>query len=202
MNHRTIFGGVVAMLLAATYALPVSGQSVGSWTWNLQYSTVLGTGTTADYAGGFSWRGVTVDAERVLSDNLTVGLTSGWHVLNDKGSGTLQSAAGAITGTAFRYVNSIPILLTGNYFLGQNGAARPFLGVGAGTYWIENRTEAGIFAVEDTNWHLGFMGEAGVVLTGMGSSDVTLSARYNWGLEANDIERQYFTFSIGYVVEP
>ena len=200
MNYRTIFGGVVALLLATVLAQPVSAQRAGQWMWNAKYSTVLGMGTTADYAGGFSWRGATFDVERAQSDNLTIGLTFGWHVLDEKESGTQVFDGGAITGTAFRYVNSAPILLTGNYFLGDRGSVRPYLGVGAGTYWIENRTEAGVFAVEDSNWHLGLMGEAGLAIPRPGGTSLTLSARYNWGLETNDIERQYWTFSLGYSV--
>jgi outer membrane protein W len=200
MNHRTIIGGVVALLLAATFVQPVSAQRAGQWMWNAQYSTVMGMGETSDFAGGFSWRGATFDIERGLSEQASLGITFGWHVLDEKNAGTSVFDEGAITGTAFRYVNSAPILLTGNYFMGQRGSARPYLGVGAGTYWIENRTEAGIFAVEDSNWHLGFMGEAGIAIPRPGGTSLTLSARYNWGLETNDTERQYWTFSIGYSV--
>jgi outer membrane protein W len=108
----------------------------------------------------------------------------------------LTSSSRAISGTAFRYVNSMPLLLTGNYYLGQSGGTRPFLGVGAGTYWIENRTEAGTFLLEERIWHVGLMGEAGIVIR-RPNRTVTLSARYNWGLEKEDIEQTYLTFSIG-----
>ena len=30
------------------------------------------------------------------------------------------------------------------------------------------------------------------------SRTVTLSARYNWGLETNEVEYTYFTFSVGF----
>jgi outer membrane protein W len=157
----------------------------------------MGMGTTAEYAGGFSWRGATFDIEKATSDAFTVGITFGWHVLDEKNAGTEQFDGGAITGTAFRYVNSAPILLTGNYFLGSRGSVRPYLGAGFGTYWIENRTEAGIFAVTDSNWHLGVLGEAGLAIPRPGGTSLTLSARYNYGLETNDTERQYWPFSLG-----
>jgi outer membrane protein W len=200
MNHRTIFGGVVALLLAATLAQPASAQRPGQWMWNAQYSTVMGMGDTSDFAGGFSWRGATFDIERGVSDQASIGLTFGWHVLDEKNSGTSVFDQGAITGTAFRYVNSAPILVTGNYFLGSRGSARPYLGVGAGTYWIENRTEAGIIAIENSNWHFGLMGEAGIAIPRPGGTSLTLSARYNWGMKTNETERQYWTFSLGYSV--
>ena len=46
----------------------------------------------------------------------------------------------------------------------------------------------------------GVLGEAGLAIPRPGGTSLTLSARYNWGLEANDTERQYWTFSLGYSV--
>lgn len=203
MTYRKLFGGVVSLLLAAAFAQPVAAQSAGSWAWNLQYSTVLPSGdATTSYTDGFSWRGATIDMRRFSNDQLAVGLSVGWHVMDEKESGTFQLENGAVTGTAFKYVNAVPVLATATYFAGSPRGPRPFLGGGAGTYYVKNRTEAGIFAVDDSNWHLGFMAEAGVLIPrpdGIGDgTGLTLSARYNWALKSNDIERQYFTFSVGF----
>ena len=197
MNYRQIMGGAAALLLIVIMVQPVSAQRAGSWTTTWWYSTVLGVSDTKDFVGGFSWRGVSLDVDRALTDDFTLGGSIGWHVLSEKNTGTGEFDAGAITGTAFRYMNSMPLLLSANYYLGQSGGTRPFLGVGAGTYWIENRTEAGVFLVEESIWHFGLMGEAGIVIR-RPSRTVTLSARYNWGLEKNDIEQTYLTFSVGF----
>jgi len=197
MNYRQIMGGATALLLIATMVQPVSAQTAGSWTTTWWYSTVLGVRDTKDFVGGFSWRGVSLDVDKALSNNFTLGGSVGWHVLSERNSGTGEFDAGAITGTAFRYMNSMPLLLDANYYFGQPRGSRPFLGVGAGTYWIENRTEAGVFVVEDRIWHFGLMGEVGIVIR-RPSRTVTLSARYNWGLKKNDVEQTYLTFSVGF----
>ncbi len=197
MTTNRVLGTVAALLVSISLASPASAQR-GDWLWDFQYSTVLGTGDTSDFADGFSWRGATVGVQKVLGPGLSVGLQSGWHVLSEESSGTLQFPGGAITGTAFRYVNSIPVLLTGDYRFQTGGEIQPFLGAGIGTYWIENRTEAGVFAIEDSNWHFGLMGEAGLAWIRPNDTAFTLAARYNWGLESNGIERPYFTFSVGY----
>jgi len=122
MNHRKIFGGVAALLLFASVAQPVSAQRVGRWMFNGQYSTVLGVEETADFAGDFSFRGVTIDVKRVQSENLALGVTFGWHVLDEQAvEGTNVFPAGAITGTRYKYVNSVPILAIANYYLGSAG---------------------------------------------------------------------------------
>ena len=197
MKNRQIAGGAAALLLFVIMAQPVSAQRAGRWTTTLWYSTVMGVSDTKDFAGDFSWRGFSMDVEQALTDDFTVGINTGWHVLSEKSQGTGQFDSGAISGTSFRYMNSVPLLLSANYFAGQQGGTRPFLGVGGGTYWIENRTDAGVFRVEDSNWHFGLMGEAGIVIR-RPSRTLTLSARYNWALEKNDIEHTYLTFSIGF----
>ena len=80
MNYRTIFGGVVTLLLAVTFAQPVSAQRAGDWMWNAKYSTVMAMGTTSDFASGFSWRGATFDIEKATSDNFTIGVTDRVHL--------------------------------------------------------------------------------------------------------------------------
>jgi len=194
--NRQIMGGAAALLLIVVMVQPVSAQRAGRWSTTWSYSTVLGVSDTKEFADGFSWRGMSLDIHKALTDDFTVGGSFGWHVLSDKNSGTAEFDAGAITGTAFRHVNSVPLLVSANYHLGQPGGTRPFIGVGAGTYWIENRTEAGGFVLDDSKGHLGRMGEAGIVIR-RPSRQITLSARYNWGLETNDVEQTYLTFSVG-----
>ena len=119
-------------------------------------------------------------------------------MLSDQDSGTFVFDSGAITGDSFRSMNSVPILVSGNYYLSEPEGTRPFLGAGAGTYWIKNRTEAGVIRLEESNWHLGLMGEVGIVIK-RPSRTFMLSARYNWALENNDIEATYLTFSVGLI---
>jgi len=196
MNFRQMMGGAAALLLIATMVQPVTAQRPGRWATSWWYSTVVGVGDTNDFVSGFSFRGASLDVEKALTEDLTLGVSTGWHVLSDEDSGTFVFDGGAITGSSFRSMNSVPLLVTGNYYLSEPGGTRPFLGAGAGTYWIKNRTEAGVIRVEESNWHLGLMGEAGIVIR-RPSRTFMLSARFNWALENNDIEATYLTFSVG-----
>ena len=196
MNYRQMMGGAAAILLIATMVQPVSAQRPGRWTTTWWYSTVLGVADTKDFVGGLSWRGLSLDVEKALTDDFTLGGSTGWHVLADDGAGTVTFDAGSITGTSFRSMNSVPLLVTGNYYLAEPEGTRPFLGAGAGTYWIKNRTEAGVIRLEEDNWHLGLMGEVGIVIV-RPSRTFLLSARYNWALEKNNFEQTYLTFSVG-----
>jgi len=199
MDYRKIMGGVAVLLITLATVQPAWAQSPGEWATNLAYSPVMGLGDTKDFIDGLSWRGLTLDFEKGITDSFTIGGTAGWHVLADESSGTSRFEGGAATGTAFRYMNSVPLLVTATYFAGRPGMTRPFIGVGAGTFWVENRTDAGVFFSEESNWHPGLMGEAGVSME-RPDGTMTLSARYNYALETNDVEHTYLTFSVGFTV--
>jgi outer membrane protein W len=199
MTYRRILCGVAVVLLTVVSAEPVAAQRPGEWATSLAYSPVMGLGETKDFIDGLSWRGMTLDFEKGVTDSFTIGGSAGWHVLADESSGTSKFEGGAATGTAFRYMNSVPLLLTANYFAGRAGTTRPFIGIGAGTFWVENRTDAGVFFSEESNWHPGLMGEAGVSIQ-REDGTMTLSARYNYARETNDVEHTYLTFSVGFTM--
>jgi hypothetical protein len=198
MNLRATTMPAILAMSALSFAQHAAAQTPGGWTWSSQYSTVLGIGDTGDFAGGFSWRGATVDLEYAVGNDLTLGGAAGWHVLSEGAQGTRVLEQGSITGSAWSYVNAVPILFTGTWFMGPRDGSRTFLGAGAGTYWVENRIDAGTFTFEDSNWHLGLMAEAGALIP-RSVGAIELSARFHWAMENSAPSRTYMTFSIGYV---
>lgn len=192
---------LLALVLILTTTTPLEAQDVSGWSLNAQYSAVLPIGeATQAFADGLSWRGATIDIERRAGRHVSLGASFGWHVLAEENTATSVLPDGALSGRARRYVNSVPMLLSLNLLMGSPGGVRPYIGGGAGTFWIENRTETSGRTVDRTNWHLGVIGEAGVILPRPGGSSVTLSARYNKAFETNGVEREYLTFSLGYLL--
>ncbi|MEJ2540684.1 MAG: outer membrane beta-barrel protein [Gemmatimonadota bacterium] len=193
---RWAFGLLLASLSSVA---PAEAQQLGRWQVIPHYSTVLPVGSaTTDYADEFSFRGATLDLVRIARERVRVGVSAGWHVLSDETSGTEVFPEGAFTGTVRRYVNSVPILAVGSYHFGDRWGPQPFLGAGLGTIYAGNRATSGIFTVENNNWHLGFMAQAGIALPRPGGATWTLDARYYQAVESGGIERQYVTFSLGY----
>jgi CubicO group peptidase (beta-lactamase class C family) len=152
---------------------------------------------TREFAGGFSWRGGTIDIARGATDHVTIGASFGWHVLSEENTGTSVFPDGAISGRALRHVNSVPLMVTGTLALGSRDGIQPWFGVGGGTVWIESRTESGALAAEDVKWHRGAMGEVGLRIPRESGATITLSARYQRAFETNGLEREYMTFSVG-----
>lgn len=187
-----------AFVTTTMLVTPVSAQRAGRWTLGPRYSVVLPTGqSTRNFADGLSFRGGTLDIERGVSDRAAVGLSLGWHVLTETNASTSTLPDGAVSGSALRYVNAVPLLATASLALGSRSGLQPWFGVGGGTAWVENRTETGLLRTEATNWHPAAMGEVGLRIPRGGGRTLTAGVRYQRAFDSNAVEREYLTFSLG-----
>jgi hypothetical protein len=85
---------------AAALVVGVTGEArAQDWFWGGTYSMSMPLSNTKDFNGNFSFRGVAIEGRKVLNENATVGLSFGWHVMNDTQEGTVQLENGAISGT-------------------------------------------------------------------------------------------------------
>jgi outer membrane protein W len=166
----------------------------------INYSLSLPVGETRDYINSFSWRGVNIEGKYFLNDNMTLGWSGGWNVLYKSESGEFTDGTRTRTGTQYRYLNSIPFLLTFDYFLNEDGEIQPYLGVGMGTYWIEQKTTMGLFSSTTDNWHFGLAPEVGVIIPVNIQSNFYVSLRYNNAFAANEsINYGYLGFNVGFL---
>jgi len=182
------------------------------WWWGITYqmsasSNLPGSSDSdVNFVEDFSFRGVGIDARYLpgRDANHSFGFTVGWNVLNEKNEfgtdrNTISLPNADITGTQLRYLNAVPIMGNASYYMGDRGGIRPYVGVNAGTYYIERRVDIGVSAVVEDNWHFGWAPEAGVVVP-MGRPDVALLAnvRYNWAFSAGGTgDQKYWGFNIG-----
>ncbi|MCD4735620.1 MAG: hypothetical protein K8R53_06220, partial [Bacteroidales bacterium] len=98
-----------------------------------------------------------------------------------------------------RYINSYPFLVTAHYYLGDYDASRAFLGAGVGAYRIIQRTNVGIYGIEDKNWHFGISPEAGIILPVSFETSLFVSLKYNHAFKAKDtIDFSYFSLHVGF----
>jgi outer membrane protein len=99
------------------------------WVWatSVHYSFGLPTGDLKDFTDNTSFRGIVFDAKKLQSEQFSIGFSLGWQVFKDRLEGTFSEEGRDITGTQVRYVNTLPIMVTGHYHLGEPGGARPCL---------------------------------------------------------------------------
>lgn len=180
--------------------LIISGSAFGQGMHGLTYSIAFPVGETSDYINTLSWRGFTIDGKYFITDNMTLGWTTGWQTLYESESGTFVDGTQSSTGTQYRYLNILPILFTYNYFLNENGDIQPFAGLGTGTFWIESKTNMGLFSDTDDNWHFGLVPEVGVLFPVGFRSNFYFSLKYNHAFPSGEsINYSYLGLNLGFL---
>ena len=175
-------------------------NAIGQSMHGISYNTSLTIGETNDYISRFSWRGFGIDGKYFINDNMTLGWTTGWNTFYEPVSGSFTEGTQTLTGTQYRYINTIPILMTYNFFLNEDGEIQPFFGIAAGTYWIERKTTAGLFSSTKDNWHFGLTPEVGILFPMNLQSNFYVTVRYNNAFPSNDsITYSYLGFNFGFL---
>ena len=167
---------------------------------------------TKDYLGGnqTSYRGLGFDL-RVFTGRdgrFSLGGGSGWNVFE---SGAIAETIsirsddfnGDVTGTQFRYINSVPLMFQAHYHLGDPDDAHAYFGTGVGVYYIRQRFEIGLVATEVSNWHFGIAPEAGVNVPMSDSISFNANVRYHFAakggtdIEGKETGYDYLAFNLG-----
>jgi hypothetical protein len=191
----------IASLLLLVLALGGDAYAQEYW-FGLEYNTALPSGNLADFTGGWSWRGASFGGGRMVSENTSVGVWVGWHVMNEVSAETVGFRGAEdnldFTGTQYRYLNSFPIMVNGHWYGGTIGRLRPYVGLNAGVYYIERRVEVGLFAFDEDRWHLGFAPELGVTFRIGWRARALFNARFNWAASAgNSGDITYWNLGFG-----
>ncbi len=145
-----------------------------------------------------SWRGATLEARKILSQNLTVGLLFGWYVFDEITVGTASFPGIDVTGVPYTYLNSFPIQATAHYYLGKRRGTRLHFGGGAGVTINERRLDVGLYRIQRTKAQFSVFPEIGVSIPLDWSLRGVLAVRYNYSLKSGDTPAQeYVGISVG-----
>ena len=166
----------IAILSLSSLTLSAQDNFLG-----ITYNLGMPVGSTADFASRFSARGWGAEYRAIIDRQWGIGGSIGWNVFyEDRGVVTATFETVSVTGRQYKYVNTLPIMLTGHYHHKTGGAAVPFIGAGIGTAYIETRTEMGLYAVTDDSWHFVMAPEAGVVIPVSYDFALYFSLRYHY----------------------
>ena len=187
---------ILTVLLSLLLSLGAKGQY---WVTSVTYDIGIPTSDLKDFTGETSFRGVSFDGRRFLNDNVSVGLFLGWQVFKERKNDLLSSLNGAeIFGTRVDYVNTFPIMATGYYHFGEVDGIRPYAGAGIGTVRSLQRSEIGLFAFENNNWHFGFYPSVGVLIPVQYDFGFNVGVKYQYAVGGdNSIDYSYLSFNIG-----
>lgn len=181
--------------------LIIGAYSYGQSMYGISYGMALPTGKTSDLVSKYQWRGFAIEGKYFLGDQFTIGWQTGWNTMYDEQTGTFTEGNESRTGTKYAWLNIWPALFTFNYLFGSDGDVQPFLGAGVGTYWIEQRTQMGLFSTTYKTWNFGLAPEVGILFPLNLNSNLYISAKYNYGMNgSSDVDDySYMTFNVGFL---
>ncbi len=170
----------------------VSSFGQGGGMWNFDWSMGFPMGDMKDFTDQPSFRGFQIEGRGFVTANIAIGGMGSWNVFYENTGWTTETLGdnGTIYGYKRRYVNAMPLMVTGHYYFTQSGI-QPYIGAGLGTYYIESRDFMGIYYVQGEAWHFGLAPEIGVVMpVGMGNTGINVNFKYNMAAKTKD-EQSY-----------
>ncbi len=170
----------------------VSSFGQGGGMWNFDWSMGFPMGDMKDFTEQPSFRGFQIEGRSFVTANIAIGGMGSWNVFYENSGWTTETFGDnkTIYGYKRRYVNAMPLMVTGHYYFTQSGI-QPYIGAGLGTYYIESRDFMGIYYVQGKAWHFGLAPEIGVVMpVGMGNTGININFKYNMAAKTKD-EQSY-----------
>jgi outer membrane protein W len=176
--------------------------------WSFNYNMSFATGEQTDYIADASFRGWSVDGRGFINQNISFGGSFSWEIFDQiyrdlpptQISTIADNVDGAISGVEYRFINTLPILANAHYYLGSDGAVRPYFGIGIGTAYVEQRTDIGFVSITAKGWGFAVQPEIGAMipfgLTGVGAN---ISGKFRYTTQGGDttIPISFFTLGIG-----
>jgi hypothetical protein len=176
-------------------ALGMSGQEV---IWKFTYDIGIPFSSTKEFANQVSWRGVALDMDRFLNDNLAFGTGFSWSVFLEKEPDSYYEREGLLMhGTQVRYINNIPMLARISWYQPLD-MMETYFTLGIGTNWQETRREIGTWAFTDNYWQFALSPEVGVIFP-LGNSFITAKVRYMQGFKTTNAPTlSYLNIGLGF----
>ena len=163
-------------------ALSMSGQEV---IWKMTYDVGFPFSSTKEFTNQVSWRGIAIDVDRFINDNLAVGLGISWSTFLEKEPDSdYQREDMLIHGTQVRYINNIPLLARISWYQ-PTGNFDTYFTAGVGTVWQDVRREIGLWAFDDDYWQFALSPEVGIIFP-VGQTYITGKLRYMQGFKTSD----------------
>ena len=190
------------LVLLVVFALVLTArQAFSQSTFAVQYAINFPLSNTADYIGATSFRGISLDYRYSIQPNIAIGIGTGWYTFYEqKDYGTYSNDDGslAISGLQYRYINSAPILLVGDYYFSPEEKFPLFVGLGIGITYNEVRTQMSQYYVHTDTWQFSLAPEVGVTFAGTTGVSGLLSVRYNNNFKTSELDGQsYLTLNVG-----
>lgn len=160
---------------------------------NLNYRMSAPLGDSHDFISRMSFRGASASYHHFVTERLAIGLELSWtthykHLEDATNNFLLGDEKVTITGDQFRYLNVVPLLVSGRYFFTDEDALIcPYAGIGIGTNWAETRLEVGHFVAKEKGWQFAIAPEIGCIIPFNEMIGLNIGAQYRYSAKASGL---------------
>jgi len=186
---------IIIALSVIFMALTVNAQEV---IWKLTYDMGIPFSSTKDFTDHVSWRGLSLDFDRFVGDNLAVGLGFAWSTFVEKEADSdYQLENILLHGTQVRYINDIPLTARFSWYQPVS-SMELYATLGAGAAWQELRREIGTWAFVGSYWQFVRIPEVGIIYP-LGSSYLNARVKYVQAFEGSEAPAlSYLSIGVGF----
>jgi len=179
---------ILVILITIIVASSSYAQQKGKYLASMYYNMSFPVGNTSDFMDQPSFAGVSFDGKQFISNKTAIGLLFGWNVFNKENDGLQTFTNGAVYGQTASYINALPFLVSATYFpnTSRNAKTKFYMTGYVGAYDILQQIQIGVNTLENNNWHFGLAPEIGVYYQAGRTTNLTLSARYNYAFSSGE----------------
>lgn len=186
---------ITAICLLASFGAKAQGMM------GVSYDIGLPMGGTSDFIGQPSFRGFGLEGRVFIFDYLSYGGSFNWAVLYEEvgpQEWPLDDGPGTAYGKQYRYINSFPLMATMHYYFGEWNTTRLYVGTGIGAQKINQRTDIGLYTVDQKDWRFGLTPEIGLLIPVNYNNALNISAKYQYAAKTGKTDAvSYLSFKIG-----
>jgi len=176
-------------------------QEHGSNLVSLQYSMGFSMGDLNKYIKNASFLGINLDYRYMATDNVYAGVEIGGNLFYEKKDyDSYTDGTVTLTGTQWRYVSVMPLLVSAGYVMSPASEFSPYAGIGLGTMYHEVELDIGIYELTRNEWQFAVKPELGVIYKPMPEIGILLGLKSYNGFKTSDSKAiNYMALNIGIV---
>lgn len=164
---------------------------MGTW------STGLALGESHDFTPKYGFIGFNGEFMYHVASSVSIGIGSGYQLFTGQERETIESDNAAINAYQFRYLDVVPIMAVGRYYLDVSDDVTLFGALGLGTVYTNRVVDISIVAVHDDTWHFGLAPHIGALIHTPGPDGV-IDVKYTYAPGGSEYPTEmWFTAEIG-----
>jgi hypothetical protein len=194
---------ILFAIMTFVFFFPLKSNAQYGNEFSLGYNFSIPLPDSKDFVSNASYAGFELKGKRYINPNMSVNLTMGWNLFFEESNELISLKNADVSGKQNRYINTMPMLLGVQYYVGNN-KSRPYVGLNTGLLYSSRKLQIGIYEETNIKWRLMLQSEAGCIININRSSDISFGISYSYAFPAESeilnkkISESWVSFKLSY----